>query len=52
MDGPIRGYKRICDEHLAQPHGGKLDPVWDQKFLFGLILKELCDFSGSWYLRY
>ena len=50
MDGPIIGYVRSCDDPLT--HGGNLDPIWAQKMFFGLILQGVCDFSGTWDLRY
>ena len=37
MDGPIRGYVRICDDPLT--HGGNLDHIWALEMFFGLILQ-------------
>ena len=50
MDGPIRGYVRICDDPLT--HGGNLDHIWALEMFFGLILQEFCDFSGTLDLHY
>ena len=50
MDGPIRGYVRICDNPLT--HGGNLDHICALEMFFGLILQEFCDFSGTWDLHY
>ena len=52
MDGPIRGYVRICDDPDPLTHGGNLDHIWALEMFFGLILQEFCDFSGTLDLHY
>ena len=52
--GPIigeLGYVRIPDNPLTRPLG-EFVPNFCPKKCFCLILQELCDFSGTWDLRY
>ena len=49
-----RCYYRLCDNFwwcLTKSYGSNLDTIWAAIFL-KLILKEFCDFSGTWNLRY
>ena len=52
MDDPIIGYVRISDNLLMRPQGTIDTQFGPKRICFCLILQEICDFSGTWDLRY